>query len=210
MIEDTHEVAAWGANRSAGPAEGRGFIPAIETLARSAAPLRSFTRSMFGTSLVSALTGILESQISVYSYQMVRPIALTPGMKVMGVFLLFGALMASLAGATFVWRGTALDRMWTLNPRAYRQLAPFGKAVGIPFLLLGVTLCAAGIGWFKHRLWGWRLAVAVIATQVLGDAVNMFLGHVVEGGIGVAIAGVLLLYLLNGDVKAAFGSSERG
>jgi hypothetical protein len=121
-----------------------------------------------------------------------------------GTFLLFGAVTASLAGASLVWRGTALDRMWTLNPRAYRELAPFGKLAGILFLLLGMTLAFAGMGWFKRRLWGWALAVAVIATQVLGGAVNIFMGRVVEGGIGVAIAGALLFYALRADVKSVF------
>lgn len=129
------------------------------------------------------------------------------GILAIGIFLLFGAVMASLAGTTLVWRGTALDRMWILNPRAYMELAPFGKAVGIPFLLLGFTLAVAGIGWFKYRLLGWRLAVAIIAAQVLGALVNFFMGRAVEGGIGVAIAGALLLYLLRADVQAAFKGS---
>jgi hypothetical protein len=135
---------------------------------------------------------------------------LTPGVKAIGVFLLFGALMATLAGVTLVWRGTALDRMWTLNPRAFRELAPHGNVVGIPFLLLGGTLTIAGIGWFKSRRWGWRLAVAVIATQIIGDLVNAFSGHAVEGGLGVAMAGALLLYLLSADVREAFGNGKRG
>ena len=130
-------------------------------------------------------------------------------MAAIGIFLLFGALMASLAGATLVWRGTALDRMWALNPRAFRELAPHGNVVGIPLVLLGFTLAAAGIGWFKRRLWAWRLAVAVIATQVLGGLVNTFLGHVVEGGVGAAIAGALLLYLLTANVKEVFASRTR-
>ena len=130
------------------------------------------------------------------------------GMTAIGIFLLFGALMASLAGATLVWRGTALDRMWALNLRAFRELTHHGRAVGIPFLLLGVALAVAGIGWFKCRLWGWRLAVAVIATQVLGDLVNTFSGHVFEGGLGIAIAGALLLYLLSADVKAVFAGRK--
>jgi hypothetical protein len=50
--------------------------------------------------------------------------------------------------------------------------------------------------------------VAAIATQVLGDLVNAFSGHVVEGGLGVAIAGALLLYLLSANVKAVFASRE--
>src|SRR5437763_6961159 len=125
-------------------------------------------------------------------------------MAAIGTFLLFGAITASRAGTNLIWRGTALDRMWILNLRAYRELAPFGKIPGILFLLLGATLAFAGVGWFKRRLWGWRLAVAVIATQVLGDVINIFLGRVIEGGIGVAIASALLLYLLRADVKRVF------
>ena len=103
-----------------------------------------------------------------------------------------------------VWPSTALDRMWALNPRAYKELAPLGKVVGIPFLLRAGTMAAAGMGWFRRRRWAWRLAVALIATQVLGDLANIFLGRIVEGGIGAAIAGALLFYLLRAKVRAAF------
>jgi hypothetical protein len=130
-------------------------------------------------------------------------------MTAIGIFLLFGAAMALLAGTTLAWRGTALDRIWILNAHAYKGLAPFGKEVAFPFLLLSVALAVAGVGWFQHRLWGWRLAVVVIATQVLGDLVNVFSGHVVEGGLGVAIAGALLLYMLGADVKAVFVSGRQ-
>jgi hypothetical protein len=129
-------------------------------------------------------------------------------MTAIGIFLEFGAVMASLAGTTLVWRGTALDRMWALNLRAYRELAPFGKMVGIPFLLLAVTLAVAGMGWFKRRVWGWRLAVAIIATQVLGNLVNAFRGDIVQGGAGFVIAGALLVYLLRPEVRAAFASAN--
>jgi len=129
------------------------------------------------------------------------------GITVMGIFLFFGATMASLAGATLIWRGTTLDRLWLLNPRAYKELAPHGKAVGIPFLLLGIGLAVAGTGWFKRRLWGWRLAVCIIAIQVLGDLVNAFLGDLVRGGIGFIIAGALLIYLLRPEVRGAFANA---
>ncbi len=59
-----------------------------------------------------------------------------------GIFLLFGTVTAFLAGTTLVWRGTALDHAWALNPRAHRELAPLGWMIGIPFLLLGATLLA--------------------------------------------------------------------
>jgi hypothetical protein len=128
----------------------------------------------------------------------------TRGFTAIGIFLFFGATMASLAAITLIWRGTALDRVWALNPSADKELMPLGGSVGILFLLLGATLAVGGVGWFRHRLWGWRLAIAIIATQVLGDFVNCVRGDLLRGGIGVIIAGGLLLFLLRSNIRATF------
>ena len=127
-----------------------------------------------------------------------------PGFTAIGIFLFFGAIMASLAATTLLWRGTPLDRLWAFNPMAYKQLAPLGGTFGILFLLLGAALTTAAIGWFRRRLWGWRLAVAIIATQILGDVVNCVRGDLLRGGTGVIIAGALLLFLLKPKVRATF------
>ena len=112
--------------------------------------------------------------------------------------------MAGLAGTTLLWRGTVLDHAWTLNPTAYQQLSPLGSKIGILFLLLSSDLLVSGIGWFRRRLWGWRLAVAIIATQILGDIINLVRGDWLRGGIGVVIAGALLLYLLTPRLRVEF------
>jgi hypothetical protein len=112
--------------------------------------------------------------------------------------------MASFAGTTLTWPGTSFDRLWALNPTAHKQLVPFAKPAGTLFLLLAAMLALAGTGWFKHRLWGWRLAVAVIATQVFGDLVNFFRGDYWRGGFGFSIASALLFYLLRPGVRAVF------
>jgi len=126
------------------------------------------------------------------------------GFAAVGVFLFFGMTMACLAGVTLAWPGTPLDRMWRLNPDVYRQLGPLGRKVGLLFVLLSATLGLAGVGWFRRRHWGWMLAVAIIATQVLGDLLNLIRGDWLRGGTGVVIAGLLLLYLLSPTVKQAF------
>jgi len=127
-----------------------------------------------------------------------------PGFTAIGIFLFFGAIMASLAATTLLWRGTALDRLWTLNPTAYKHLAPLGPIAGMLFLVLGAALTTAAIGWFRRRLWGWRLAVVIISTQVLGDVVNCVRGDWLRGGTGVIIAGALLLFLLRPRIRTAF------
>ena len=128
----------------------------------------------------------------------------TPGFTAIGICLFLGAVMASLAGTTLLWRGTALDRLWALNPTAYKQLAPLGGIVGIFFLVLGAALITAGIGWFRRRLWGWRLALVIVSTQVLGDVVNCVRGDWLRGGTGAIIAGALLLFLLQPRIRATF------
>jgi hypothetical protein len=109
-----------------------------------------------------------------------RPPASARGLTAMGIFLVFGACMASCAGLTLALPGAPLDRIWILNPRVYKQLAPLDKEVGVLFLLLAAALA----GWFKRRVWGWRLAIAIIATQIAPDLVNTFSGHMIEGGVG--------------------------
>lgn len=65
------------------------------------------------------------------------------GFKAFGIFLLFGAAMAGLAGAT-----TDLAQPFSRSSvaRAYHRLALFGRAAGVAFLVLGAVLVMAGRG----------------------------------------------------------------
>lgn len=97
-----------------------------------------------------------------------------------------------------------LDHVWSLNPRAYQRLALLGPKAAILMLLVAGALTTASVGWFNRRRWAWSLAVAILAIQIAGDFVNFYLGHVIEGAIGITAAGTLLFYLLRPPVRAAF------
>ena len=129
-----------------------------------------------------------------------------PGFLAIGVFLFFGATMAALAATTLIWPRTPLDQAWSLNPDAHRQLAPLGSKIGPLFLLLSFALIVSGIGWLRHRRWGWALAVVIISTQVGGDFFSLMRGDWLRGCVGVAIAGALLVYLLTPRVRNAFSN----
>ena len=73
----------------------------------------------------------------------------------------------SLAGPN----GTLLDNLWAL-------------------LLLAVGLLFAAVRWLKWRRW--RLMVAIIGTEVLGNLANTLAGHDAQGVASVTIAGALL------------------
>lgn len=126
------------------------------------------------------------------------------GLSAMTAFLLFATAMATLAGTTLARPGTALDRIWALNPDAYSRLVPLGRAVGAAFLLFAAVLLVAAIGWARRRFWGWILTVVIIATQLLGDAANLIRRDYLRGAVGVVIAGALLLWLCHARVRSAF------
>jgi hypothetical protein len=126
------------------------------------------------------------------------------GILAVGIFLVFAATAAFYAGVTLLFPGTILDRAWALNPHAHRQLASLGRTIAVPFFVLAAALALATIGWFRHRLWAWRLTVVIVATQIVGDALNLLSGDLLRGAIGLLIASALLIYLFRPSIKFAF------
>lgn len=133
-----------------------------------------------------------------------RPIGFVP----LGIFFFFGATMASYAAFTLAVPGTILDQLWRLNPEGHAELSSLGRIMAVPFLLLAVALLFAGIGWFTRRNWGWILGTTLIAINLAGDLFNLiFRQEFLKGSIGVAVAGLLLLYLTRRSVRAYFLSA---
>jgi len=127
----------------------------------------------------------------------------------MGVFLFFGATMACYAGITLLWRGTALDRAWELNPNGYRELARFGTWIGLPFFVLSAAMLVAGIGWFQRRPWAWKLLIAMMAVHLVGDLVNVIRGAVLEGAIGLVVVSAALVWIVRSGVRNVFDRPGR-
>jgi|CZKY01.1.fsa_nt_gi hypothetical protein len=131
------------------------------------------------------------------------------GFVPIGVFFLFGATMAAYAAVTMLKPGTVLDRLWALNKTGHAQLASLGKVAGLGFVVLSALLCAASVGWFRRRYWGWVLGVTIIAINAAGDLVNGAMGEWLKGAVGVAIAGLLLIYMTRSEVRNYFGTKMK-
>jgi hypothetical protein len=131
------------------------------------------------------------------------------GFVPLGVFFLFGTTMTAYAAITLLKPGTTLDRLWALNKTGHAELASLGKSAGLGFMVLSALMCAASVGWFRRRHWGWALGTTIIAINVAGDLVNLARGERLKGAVGVAIAGPLLIYMTRSRVRNYFrrGSS---
>lgn len=76
------------------------------------------------------------------------------------------------------------------------EMRPFYSGTDTLLLKRGTIICFAGLMCQRSRP-KMRFAIGtIIAIQALGDLVNVVLGRIVEDGIGTAIAGALLYYLL--------------
>jgi hypothetical protein len=128
------------------------------------------------------------------------------GFGAIGAFFMFGTTMAAYAAATLLNPGTVLDRLWVLNKTGHAQLASLGKSAGLGFVALAVLLCAASVGWFRRRYWGWALGATIIAINAAGDLVNLAIGEYLKGAVGVALAGLLLFYMTRSGVRNYFGA----
>jgi len=128
------------------------------------------------------------------------------GFVPIGIFFLFGATMAAYAAVTLLKPGTALDRLWVLNKTGHIQLASLGKAAGFGFAVLSAVLCATAVGWFRRRHWGWLLGTTIIAINAAADLINGARGEWLKGAVGVAIAGLLLFYMMRSGVRDYFQS----
>lgn len=108
------------------------------------------------------------------------------------------------AAAALALPGSGFEVIWRLYPARRAVMMPHRVWLAPGFLALAIPMALASIGCFRHRKWGWRLAVAIFALSGLGDAVQIAMGRCLEGGVGVAAAGVTLFYLSRTGVRSAF------
>jgi hypothetical protein len=126
------------------------------------------------------------------------------GFVPIGVFFVFGATMAAYAAITLLKPGTFLDALWALNERGHAGLVLLGRGAALLFAVLSVVLGLAAVGWFRRKRWGWILGVTIIAINATGDLLNGVMGEWLKGAFGVAIAGLLLIYMTRPGVRDFF------
>jgi hypothetical protein len=110
-------------------------------------------------------------------------------------FFAFGAMMCLLTIVLLVFPGTKLDSLWNLNPDARVAFQSLGSWSVLLMLAVGTGCALTAIGLWHGKLWGIRLALAILFINMIGDLVNVVTRHDYRPLIGVPIAGVMIFYL---------------
>ncbi len=111
-------------------------------------------------------------------------------------FFAFGATACTVTVAALLAPSGGLDFVWRLNPEAQMGFHTIGTAISV-LLMLGVGLACAGaaFGLARQKSWGGRLAIGILAVNLVGDCVNFVVRRDARTLIGLPIGGAMVAYL---------------
>jgi uncharacterized membrane protein (DUF2068 family) len=124
----------------------------------------------------------------------------------LSIFFAAGAVISFPASISLIFPNSFLGFMWRLNPRAQASLITLGIWAVVLMFVVSVSCAAAAIGLWRGSRWGHRVAVGLIAINLVGDLLNTLRGIEPRAIIGVPIAGAILMYLLSRKVRMRFNS----
>lgn len=126
------------------------------------------------------------------------------GVTALSVFFMFGALTSFTASVSLLFPNSFLHPIWRLNPRAQVAFESIGWWAIALMLAVCVSCLVAAIGLWRGARWGHRVAVIMIAINLIGDIANTVLGTEPRAIMGVPIAAAILWYLLSERVRGFF------
>jgi hypothetical protein len=121
------------------------------------------------------------------------------GVKVLVVFFAFGATACAVTVAALLTPGGTLEIVWRLNPEAHLGFQKIGTALSVLLMFVVGTACAwAAVGLARQKEWGRRLAIGILALNLIGDSVGAVVRHDPRTLIGLPISGAMIAYLWKG------------
>lgn len=126
------------------------------------------------------------------------------GVTALAIFFAAGAAVCLVSCVALLFPGGVLEPIWRLHPRARTGFATLGAWAPALLAVVGFACAAAARGLWTGRRWGRRLAIALLAVNMVGDAANVVLGTEPRALVGIPIVALLLLFLATRRVRAYF------
>ena len=115
----------------------------------------------------------------------------------LSIFFLVGAMNSLTASIPLLHPDSFLKSMWRLNPRAHENLSGLGLWAVVLLSAVSVFCAAAAVGLWRESRWGYRIAIGLMAVNLVGDVTNIVLGTEPRAIVGVPIAAAILIYLIH-------------
>jgi hypothetical protein len=131
-----------------------------------------------------------------------------PGLTGLSAFFVFGAAMSGLACVLLLFPGSGLDPIWRLNPEAHESFLRIGSWAVFLMAAVCVACALAARGLWIRAPWGRRLALGILAVNLIGDLTNAVVRGDLRTLIGLPIGGALIGYLLSARVRRLFTRTD--
>ena len=112
------------------------------------------------------------------------------------IFFAAGALICLVTMLVLAFPGGFLEPIWQLKPEARVEFQRIGSASITLMAVVGAACALAAVGLARNAEWGRRLAIGVLAANLIGDSLNALLRHDAKTLIGLPIGGLMILYLV--------------
>ena len=123
------------------------------------------------------------------------------GITFLSVLLFVGMLVSFTAALSLLEPGTALESVWRINPVERESMEEMGGWAAPALLVVSGACALAGVGLWRRKAWGRRLAAGVLAVTLAEDFVSVFLRGDARALIGMPVVGALMIYLLSRRAK---------
>ena len=117
------------------------------------------------------------------------------GTTLLVIFFAAGALICLVTMLALAFPGGFLEPIWRLKPEARVEFQRIGSTSIALMAVVGAAYGLAAVGLAKNAEWGRRLAIGVLAVNLVGDSLNALLRHDVKTLIGLPIGGLMILFL---------------
>src|SRR5213079_1630047 len=119
------------------------------------------------------------------------------GIILLVIFFAAGALICLVTMLALAFPGGFLEPIWRLRPDARIEFQKLGNW-SIPLMATVGTACGlASLGLARQADWGRRLAIGILAVNLIGDTLNAFLRDDLRTLIGLPVGGLMIWYLIS-------------
>ena len=131
-------------------------------------------------------------------------------MTALACLFALGTVASGLSFISLRTPGGFLEPIWRLNPRGHEGFLRMGSWALVLLAVVCVACATCAYGFFTGRRWGYRLGVAGLVVNLLGDLTNAALGVEPRAIVGVPIVGLILWYLSTRRVREFFSREPTG